>query len=149
MASQETMYGLRTAPRDWQLHFAQVMHSLGFTRLQSDANVYIHYVKCIIGYVYVDDLLLLGHPAVIDEMIELLKKHFLIKHTGELDSDGSKARFLGRCLKRVGDSIVFYMDENYLLQEFKDCLLDRCKPASTTGTQDVKRIQDGDEALDD
>ena len=41
------------------------------------------------------------------------------------------------------------MDENYLLQEFKDCLLDRCKPSPTTGTQNVKRIQDGDEALDD
>ncbi len=77
-------------------------------------------------------------------MIELLKKHFLIKHTGELDNEGSKVRFLGRCLKRVGDSIVFYMDENYLLQELKDGLLDRCKPSSTTGTQDVKRSQGGE-----
>ena len=146
---EKAMYGLRTAPRDWQLHFAHVLHTLGFHRCQSDANVYIHYIKCVIIYAYVDDLLMLGTAVALDQILELIKEHFLIKYTGELDTEGSKARFLRRCLKRAGDSIILYMDENYLSEEFKDYSLEKCRPANTTGTSEVKRIQDGDEALDD
>ena len=78
------MYGLRTAPRDWQLHFAQVRKNLGFNHLQSDANVYINHIEKVIIYAYVDDLLMIGASVALDEMLKLIETHFLIKFTGEL-----------------------------------------------------------------
>ena len=146
---KKAMYCLRTAPRDWQLHVAQVLRELGFTRLQSDANVYINHIKKVIIYAYVDDLLTLGTSSALDEMIILIKKYFLIKLTGQLNEEGSKSRFSGRSLKRTGDSIHVYMEENYLTSEFKEYQLEKRRPTSTTGTHDVKRIQDGDECLDE
>ena len=40
------------------------------------------------------------------------------------------------------------MEDNYLLSEFKDYALEKRRPASTAGTQEIKRIQDGGECLD-
>ena len=57
---QRAMYGLRSAPRDWQDHFASTLRNLKYHRLQSDPNVYVHYEQRIILLVYVDDLLFFG-----------------------------------------------------------------------------------------
>ena len=64
------LYGLRTAPKHWQDHFADVLEKLGARRLKSEANVYffkstLHYVL-----VYVDDVMIIGtNPQTIFDSI--------------------------------------------------------------------------------
>ena len=62
---KRAMYGLRTAPRSWQDHFASVLKGAGFTRLQSDPNVYIHFLLRVIILAYVDDLMVFGPTLAI------------------------------------------------------------------------------------
>ena len=145
---KKAMYGLRTAPRDWQVHFAAQLQSMGFTRMQSDANVYINFELVVIIFVYVDDLIVMGVKASVSKVFELLNQKFLIKRVGNLNDEGSVARFLGRRLKRIGDSIKFYMDLNFLEEDFEYYDLKRSRPVNTPGSSSIKRIIDGDEALD-
>ena len=37
----KALYGLRAAPRAWQDHLAELVHTHGFKRMQSEANVYV------------------------------------------------------------------------------------------------------------
>ena len=53
------MYGLRTSPKAWQEHLAQVLKELGLQRLVSEPNVYKNIFGTLYVMVYVDDLLFL------------------------------------------------------------------------------------------
>ena len=145
---KKAMYGLRSSPRDWQIHFASILIALGFKRLQSDANIYVHFEYCLFLLAYVDDLLIIGPLKWVEKILAELALKLLIKATGNLDHEGAQVRFLGRRLTRRGDSIIFEMDPDYLNNEFDYHGLLNCRPANTTGSKEIKRMVDGDEPLD-
>ena len=116
--------------------------------MQSYANVYVHFELLVSIFVYVGDLMILGAKLAINKVFEMLNSRFLIKRTGNLNDDGSIARFQGRQLKRVGDAIKFYMDSTFLEDEFEHYELKRSRPVNTPGSSSSKRSVDGDEALD-
>ena len=68
---------------------ADVLSEMGFTRLQSDANLYVKKEGQIYILVYVDALLMTGPHKLIKKIIALLKDKFHLKITGDLDSDSS------------------------------------------------------------
>ncbi|MCP4192560.1 MAG: hypothetical protein GY768_18250, partial [Planctomycetaceae bacterium] len=145
---KKAMYGLRSSPKDWQTHFAKIMSTLGFRRLQSDANVYVDTVRGVYILVYVDDLLVLGDVTVVQTVIGRLANEFLLKRIGALDKDGSMSTFLGRELRRMGDAIAVRMKDGYLDSEFEQYRLMNCRAATTLGSNNLKHLAGGDEALD-
>ena len=54
---KKALYGLRTAPRAWQDHLAELLHTHNFKRMQSEANVYVSLALKVTILVYVDDLM--------------------------------------------------------------------------------------------
>eukprot|EP00971_Amphidinium_carterae_P051591 1015544-Amphidinium_carterae.1 len=56
----KALYGLRTSPKQWQEHLSAILQKLGFTRLKSDACVFINKQSSIYLMPYVDDLLVVG-----------------------------------------------------------------------------------------
>ena len=127
------MYGLRTAPRSWQDHFAWVLLQVGFTRLKSDSNVYLHTAFMVVLVAYVDDLMMFGLNEKIILIVESLKEHLLIKATGNLNTEGARVRFLGRWFQRVGSSLHMYEEATYYNNILKDMGLESCRSASTPG----------------
>jgi len=121
---------------------------MGFHRLQSDANVYVWFEKCIYLLAYVDDLLIIGPLEFIKDFVIELGKRLLIKCTGNLDQEGSRVRFLGRILIRRGDSIVLEIDPDYFQPDLEHYGLSKCKPSNTPGSNELKRVANGDEPLD-
>ena len=91
--------------------------------------------------------MVIGRRENIENVLTDLKSYFLIKYTGELNSEGSSVTFLGRILKRVGDSVLFMMKDGYLDAEFEEFGLTRCKGSSTPGSKGVKRPLDGTDLL--
>ena len=76
----KALYGLRTAPKQWQDHFALLLADLGAVRLKSDPNVYYFAESGNYLMVYVDDLVLMGpNPETLFEKIE---KKVLLKRMG-------------------------------------------------------------------
>ncbi|MCO5599980.1 hypothetical protein L7F22_054087 [Adiantum nelumboides] len=59
----KALYGLKQSPRQWYLCFHQCMISLGYTRFQSNANVYSRHSTNVLLFlaIYVDDILILSN----------------------------------------------------------------------------------------
>ena len=59
----KALYGLKQSPRQWYQRFHQCMVTLGYTRFQSDANVYSRHLAGVLLFlaIYVDDILLLSN----------------------------------------------------------------------------------------
>ena len=78
------------------------MKLLGFTRLNSDSCVYVHFELLIILFAYVDDLMALyTQREVFLKVLTELKKHLLLKIVGELNREGQEVYFLGRIFRRT------------------------------------------------
>ncbi len=92
---RKAMYGLRTAPRDWQLHLFENNGKRwrGYRRLQSDPNVYVHARRLHFILAYVDELLILAPKEIMNQAFEELAKHFLIRKAGHLNEEGSQTDF--------------------------------------------------------
>ena len=55
---KRAMYGLRSAPASWQLHFSSFLQEWGFTRLKTDSCLFVNSSKDLWVLVWVDDLLI-------------------------------------------------------------------------------------------
>ena len=138
---KKALYGLKNSPRLWQDHFAAVMKKLGFSRMKSDPNLYVHVQKRVYVLAYVDDLMVFGSRAAIDHFTKELSKDLLLKITGQL-SEGNDVSFLGRNIRRTSDSIQLSMKSSYVETMIKTLGLETCKPAATPGVDALKKVVD-------
>ena len=53
---KKALHGPRTAPRAWQDHLAELVHTHSFKRMQSEANVYVNLALKVTILVYADGL---------------------------------------------------------------------------------------------
>eukprot|EP00971_Amphidinium_carterae_P190736 3785110-Amphidinium_carterae.1 len=56
----KALYSLRTSPKQWQEHLSTILQQLGFTRLKSDACVFVNAISAIYIVAHVDDLPVVG-----------------------------------------------------------------------------------------
>ena len=140
---RKAMYGLRSAPKAWQDHFAKVMATLGFRRLKSEPNVYVNPETGVIVLSYVDDLLYLGSTEASTKFYSDLSKHLLIRPTGDLNEDGKSVYFLGRNLRRTSEGISLAAPQEYYDDILQTLRIDKGNPTRTTGSADVKLPGDG------
>ena len=98
---KKAMYGLISAPTDWQSHWATVIAGIGVIRLQSDANAYMHTELQVYTVADDGDLMIIGTMWAINKILPLLNEKYIIKPTGELKSEGSAIAFLGIILTMI------------------------------------------------
>ena len=78
---RKAMYGLRSAPKSWQDHFAGVVMSIGMRRMKSDSSVFVS-KNCIL-MAYVDDIFISAESfVVVQEVVQKLRVQLLLKDTG-------------------------------------------------------------------
>ena len=93
----KAIYGLRSSPKAWQNHLAETLQQLGTKRLAAskraqrlqDSNRHAFIL------VYVDDLLFLGDPTVVNKLFADIRQQLLLRPTGDL-TEGNNVNFLGR-----------------------------------------------------
>ena len=66
---QESLYGLRSAPRRWQDHLEQILKKCGFVPNMLDTCLWTHTTKRVSLVFHVDDLLLAGTHQIISEVL--------------------------------------------------------------------------------
>ena len=71
----KAIYGLRSSPKSWQDHFAQVLQQLGLTRLTSEPNVFRNKEQTMFVMVYVDDLLFLGQHQEVNKTFQKIHSY--------------------------------------------------------------------------
>ena len=81
---KRALYGLKQAPRAWYTRIYSYFTGLGFTKSESDMNLY-HIVvegKLLIIVLYVDDIILTGDDQLIKSYKEDLAREFEMKDMG-------------------------------------------------------------------
>ena len=107
------MYGLHSSPKAWQDYLAQVLQELRFKRLKSEPNVYTLPTRDCYIMVYVDDLLVLGDPTIVNKTLEAIQQRVLLKHIGYIEPQQPQ-QFLGRIIKHNGDHITVGLADSYI-----------------------------------
>ena len=128
---KKALYGLRTAPRAWQDHLAELLHTHNFKRMQPEANVYVNLALQVTILVYVDDWVICGNKKAITEIMTTRSKSLLLKRTGDLATDGVSTEFIGRTFTRQGDVVYIKNSDNCLSDIFRTYNLTTCKAATT------------------
>ena len=95
---KRALYGLKTAPKQWQDYFADVLGELGGERLRSEPNVYYFAAEKNYVLVYVDDLVVLGTTP--KPLFDKIQAKVLLKYTGAL-VEGATMSFLGLSLIHI------------------------------------------------
>ena len=117
------MYGLKQAPRTWHTRIENYFTGLGFTKIETDANLY-HIVvegKLLIIVLYVGDLIIIGDEKLINFYKEDLEREFEMKYMGLLHY------FLGlEIWKREGE--LFVSQGKYANEILKKFHMERNKP---------------------
>jgi hypothetical protein len=82
-----SMYGLRTAAKEWDGEVARVMGLLGFKRGESSPCMYQHSTKSLSVSVHGDDFTCLGEVSDIKWLHAELNKHWKVKNRGILGEE--------------------------------------------------------------
>ena len=88
---KKALYGLRSAPRSWQMHAVAVLGKLGWRRLRVDESVFVLEQDgglCAAVVMYVDDLLAVGSDVVLDGFYKKLEADVVLKVNHRLGTDG-------------------------------------------------------------
>ena len=130
----KAMHGLRTSPRAWQEHLAQVLKDLGLQRLVSEPNVYKNILGTLYVMAYVDDLLFFGEDT---EVFKAIQAQVLLRPTGEL-LVGHTISFLGRQLTHKGEYIEITLGDKYMNTLLEEQDMHNSRPVNTPGTAAMK-----------
>ena len=122
------LYGVKQAPRQWNMYIDTILKGLGFQGLKSDVGVYLKGEGADAIYIalYVDDLFMVGEKLVdIQKVKEGLGAEFKMKDLGE-------ARFLlGIEIRRGEKGDVLLVQKRYARDVIKRFNMEGCRAALT------------------
>ena len=130
----KAIYGLRSSPHAWQKHLAETLQQLGMERLASEPNVFKTTAGNAFVLCYVDDLLFLGEPTVVDKLFTDIQQHLLLRPTGDL-TVGNTIDFLGRNITNNGDYYEVSLSDKYTTDLLQEAGLANSKAAPAPGTK--------------
>jgi len=139
---------LEDGPKELAMSLCLYSKGTWFHRLKADPDIYIHLQPHVIILAYVDDLMVFGILENIQNILNMVKEHLLIKHTGSLDDEGSSIKLLGRILTRKSDSIQISEDKQYYIDILKVFGLENCKEVNTPSPGQVIWSTDHEDAVD-
>ena len=87
--------------------------------------------------VYVDDLLVLGDPTVVDKTFEAIQQRVLLKHIGYIGPQQPQ-QILGRIIKNNGDRITMALADSYINNIIEEASLKNCNLVATPGIAHYK-----------
>ncbi|KAI0998376.1 hypothetical protein K3495_g9819 [Podosphaera aphanis] len=124
----KAIYGLKKAPRRWQLKLRQVLNQMGIKSLEFDTNVF-RYKETIIS-TYVDDFMIISESELqTHQTASALGNTFRVKDLGTM------TKFLGINIEQNSDGIqINHQDKVEVLCE--DMKMDNCKGANTPVADD-------------
>lgn len=142
----KALYGLRQAPRAWNVKLNKILRSLNFQRCSKEPSLYRREEneKLLVVVVYVDDLLVTGTSV---EIILEFKREMESKF--EMSDLGKLTYYLGIEVRQEEDGIVLVQDR-YAMKILEQTGMDSCNPthvpmemnAKFSQTPDEKRIEE-------
>ena len=149
------LYGLRRSPQFFQDHFAAELEKMGFRRLLSDPQLFIHEELQVYLLAHVDDMMIAGTHVNVEKVVKMLDDIFKIKWAEELNSK-NWTKFLGREWKREAMTennkdigFCVRIPPTYFKKVLKDFAMEKCKEAATPFVPGVRHREDEELAVDE
>ena len=125
----KSIYGMKQSPCLWHQKLDQVLRSLGFVKIKSDASVWVFQgdeIRIIVP-VYVDDMTLVSKSkSKLAELKSSLRKHFKLRDLGPIEF------LLGVKVERDRFKRTLHLSQRqYTLDILKRYGFDSCSPVST------------------
>ena len=130
----KAIYGLRSSPKAWQKHLAETPQKLGMQRLTSEPNAFKTATGNAFILVYVDDLLFLGEPTVVNKPFADIQQQLLLRPTGDL-TVGNSVNFVGRNISNKGDYYETSLATTYTTELLKEASMLNCNASPAPGTK--------------
>ena len=132
-----SLYGLKQAPLEWfKVMDSFLVSEQGFTRVKSTTCLYFKRTpekRYVMVGVYVDDLPIIGHPELVNELKQALSVRFEMSDFGTLKS------CIGIEIARDnGRGIVFMSQTKHTCDILKLYGMDTCKPQPTPADTKIK-----------
>ncbi|KAD3337417.1 hypothetical protein E3N88_32937 [Mikania micrantha] len=137
----KALYGLRQAPRAWNLKMDCTLRSLGYKRCPQEHSVYMKKdgTNLLLVGVYVDDLVVTGsNMSIIVEFKRQMMRQFEMSDLGLLNY------YLGIEVQQ-GDSGIVVKQERYARRILREFGMGECNPAKCPMEPGVKLSKDEDD----
>jgi hypothetical protein len=111
------LYGIKQAPREWNLTVDKMMQKIGFKPLVADQCLYQKKSKSnkiIMASLYVDDTMVVVHRDDVDEWVEL-KEH--ISSTFPIEDIGECHWILRMAIKRDREQRILWLSQEQSIHE--------------------------------
>ena len=141
---KKAMYGTRKASKHWDTKKAEVMKTLGFTRLKGDSSVYFHESLDILTEIHGDDWLAVGPPKNLRILGNGLKQHLTVTLKDIIAVGPGFAKqgvFLKRELRLTDNGYEYEANRTHVNDLLDTLGLQNCKPGYRPGggeTQDKR-----------
>jgi len=121
---KKALYGLRESPRLWGEYLAEQLGNLGWHRVRSEPQLFVHSSLALL-VAHVDDFLLTGPRELLPRLQAEIDKVLVMKWLGEI-ADAWRT-YLSRQYKRVGASWLVRVAPSYAVNTLKLVQMQTCK----------------------
>jgi hypothetical protein len=131
---KKSIYGLKQAGRNWNNHLHGILTKLGFAQSVKDACVYVR--PGVIIAVYVDDFLLVGTRAPVEQAKKELSDCMQIKDLGDVTN------LLSMAIERPSRGELIVNQQSYVDEILEEFSMSDCRSLSTpleVGVMNVDR----------
>ena len=125
---QKSLYGLRSAPRRWQDHLAQIFRKCGFVTNVLNTCLWTHTTKRVSLLFHVDDLLLAATHQIISEVLAELSRDLELKGS---EVTTKPTRYLGRTLVKTAEGYNLGVDVSYVESMLEELNMSAFKSSPT------------------
>ena len=150
-----SLYGTRSAAKNWQDCFTGILHEAGLHELKSEPNIFKNESGSVCLVVHVDDALIAGDGDDVQKLITFISTKVKIRdQIQSLKKDGDELEFLGRTVRRTAKGFQVVSDAGLkTLSKLKTLLgMENSSSVSTpavaaTKNDDVTGLSDDDASL--
>jgi hypothetical protein len=137
---RKALYGLRKSPKLWFLEISAALKHMGYQPVPDEPCLFVHPIKLLFVFFYVDDILVIGHPTLHKEMEEIVHKlenRFELRRLPEFNS------FLNtRIVRNRKEKRLWICSDKYLDKLITQYQLEYLKPSATPlSTQELETFE--------
>ena len=144
-----SMYGTRSAARNWQQCYSELLLEAGFKRAKTNHCLFYHPIRKIRTMVHGDDFVSVASGVQLQWFKKILESKFETKTTivGPEMKDEKTVRVLNRIITYTAEGIEYEADQRHAESMIRDMNMTAAKPLSTPGLDEPDHSETKDELL--